>query len=182
MFLLIQLAIILVFALVLYKHQYVTCPPNQVLVIYKTTRYDNNPIFIHGGGYFVIPLVQAYQVLSLEPYFIEFELNDALTKVNTRISIPIAITFAISTEKDIMKNAAIRILGLNKHDILLQAKDIIIGRLRLAIGMNTTEEIIEDRKKFYDTVSEELNKGLNEIGMEVINLNLKNIIIEKNDR
>ena len=47
-----------------------------------------------------------------------------------------------------MINAAERLLGLSKNDVITQASDIILGQLRLAIATLTIEEINQDREKF----------------------------------
>ncbi len=38
---------------------------------------------IHGGGAFVVPLLQGFEYLNLEPMTIEIELTSALSKNNS---------------------------------------------------------------------------------------------------
>ena len=48
--------------------QYKRCPSNRVLVIFgKTGRAGHAATTIHGGAAFVVPLLQDYAYLSLEP-------------------------------------------------------------------------------------------------------------------
>ena len=66
----IVIAVVLVFfgLVLLLAKQYKRCPSNRVLVIYgRAGRKDQAAKTIHGGAAFVIPLVQDYAYLSLEP-------------------------------------------------------------------------------------------------------------------
>ena len=47
--------------------RYKKCPSDQVLVIYGKTRGDKAARCIHGGAAFVIPVIQDYAFLSLQP-------------------------------------------------------------------------------------------------------------------
>ena len=77
-----------------------------------------------------------------------------------------------------MINAAERLLGLSKDDIIIQASDIILGQLRLAIATLTIEEINQDREKFLEQINTNVNTELNKIGLEIINVNIKDITDE----
>ena len=77
-----------------------------------------------------------------------------------------------------MLNAAERLLGLNSQDIISQANDIIIGQLRLVIATLSIEEINQDREKFLDLINANVNTELNKIGLDVINVNIRDITDE----
>ena len=62
-----------------------------------------------------------------------------------------------------MINAAERLLGLSKDDIIIQASDIILGQLRLAIATLTIEEINQDREKFLEQINTNVNTELNKL-------------------
>ena len=53
---------------------------------------------IHGGSAFVIPLIQDYAYLSLEPVQIEVPLRGALSAENIRVNVPSVFTVAIDTK------------------------------------------------------------------------------------
>ncbi|MDE6139088.1 MAG: hypothetical protein K2F57_06425, partial [Candidatus Gastranaerophilales bacterium] len=133
---------------------------------------------VHGGGTFIIPLIQDYGVLSLEPMTTDIDLRGALSKGNIRVAVPSTFTFGISTDPKIMINAAERLLGLTKSDVITQASDIILGQLRLAIATLTIEEINQDREKFLEQINANVNTELNKIGLEIINVNIKDITDE----
>ena len=96
--------------LVLLLKQYKRCPSNRVLVIYGKTRKGQAARTVHGGAAFVIPLLQDYAYLNLEPIQIEIPLRGALSVENIRVNVPSVFTVAVGIETAVMQNAAIRLL------------------------------------------------------------------------
>jgi flotillin len=126
----------------------------------------------------VVPLLQDYAYLLLDPITIEIDLSGALSKKNIRVNVPSTFTVGISTEAAIMNNAAERLLGLHEEHIRDQSRDIILGQLRLVIATLSIEEINQDREKFLELVNQNVTIELNKIGLEVINVNIRDITDE----
>jgi flotillin len=166
------------FAGIFISKQYQRCPSNRILVIYGSVGGTKSANCIHGGGAFVVPLIQDYTFLSLEPITIEIDLRSALSKKNIRVNVPSTFTVGISTRPNIMSNAAERLLGLTIAEISSQAQDIILGQMRLVIATLAIEEINQDREKFLDLVNKNVNLELNKIGLDVINVNIRDITDE----
>ncbi len=158
--------------------QYRRCPSNRVLVVYGKVGGKQAARCIHGGGVFVVPLFQDYQYLSLEPMTIDIELTGALSKKNIRVNVPSTFTVGVSTEPPVMNNAAERLLGLREVDVSAQARDIILGQMRLVIATLSIEEINQDREKFLDLVNKFCAGELQKVGLEVINVNIRDITDE----
>jgi flotillin len=171
-------ALIIFSAAILLIKQYRRCPSNRILVVYGRVAGARAARCIHGGGVFVVPLIQDFAYLSLEPLTIDIELNGALSKRNIRVNVPSTFTVGISTDPEIMNNAAERLLGLVQRDIETKSRDIILGQLRLVIATLSIEEINQDREKFLDLVNKNVNCELNKIGLEVINVNIRDITDE----
>ena len=170
--------LLVLFFLTMLVRQYRRCPSNRVLVVYGKVAGQRAAKCLHGGGTFVIPLLQDYAYLSLEPMTIEIDLTSALSKKNIRVNVPSTFTIGIATQPDIMNNAAERLLGLKDAEIAGQARDIILGQMRLVIATLSIEEINQDREKFLDLVNKNVNFELNKIGLEVINVNIRDITDE----
>tara|TARA_R110002072_G_scaffold269079_5_gene428264 strand:+ start:2510 stop:4165 length:1656 start_codon:yes stop_codon:yes gene_type:complete len=167
----------LVFFLMLAK-QYKRCPSNKVLVIYGRVKSGTSAKCLHGGGAFVVPLVQSYDYLHLDPIQIEVPLRGALSIENIRVNVPSVFTVAIGTEDHIMQNAAMRLLGLSTKDIMKQAEDIIFGQLRQVIASMGIEDINRDRDKFLENIQTSLEGELMKIGLVLINVNITDITDE----
>lgn len=176
--LIVAAALVLLAVFVFIANQYKRCPSNKIIVVYGKTGGERTAKCVHGGGTFIIPLIQDYGILSLEPMTTDIDLKGALSKGNIRVAVPSTFTFGISTDPAIMINAAERLLGLSRADVITQASDIILGQLRLAIATLTIEEINQDREKFLEQINANVNTELKKVGLEIINVNIKDITDE----
>jgi flotillin len=172
------IVLLALFFFTLLVRQYRRCPSNRVLVVYGKVSGQRAARCLHGGGTFIIPLLQSYAFLNLEPMTIEIELTSALSKKNIRVNVPSTFTIGISTQPQIMNNAAERLLGLTDKEIAAQARDIILGQMRLVIATLSIEEINQDREKFLDLVNKNVSTEVNKIGLELINVNIRDITDE----
>jgi len=155
--------------------RYKRCPSNRILVIYGRTKAGQSAKTLHGGGTFVLPLIQSYDFLDLEPLQIEIPLEGALSSENIRVSVPSVFTVAIGTDEETMNNAAVRLLGLNTAAIIKQAEDIIFGQLRQVIASMAIQEINRDRDVFLEKIQHALEPELKKIGLVLINVNIRDI-------
>lgn len=154
--------------------RYKRCPSNKILVIYGKTGSGASKC-VHGGAAFVLPLLQDYEYLDLEPFVVPIDLDNALSQENIRVSVPTTVTAAISNQSGIMQNAAVRLLGLSREQIEGQAQDIILGQMRAVIATMEIEEINRDRQAFMIKVNEAVSTELEKVGLAVINVNIKDI-------
>jgi flotillin len=162
----------------LFLKYYKRCPSNRVLVIYGKTKKDQPANCIAGGAQLVVPLIQDYAWLSLEPMQIEIPLRGALSSENIRVNVPSVFTVAIGTSKELMNNAAVRLLGLNSGAIKKQAEEIIFGQLRQVIASMQIEDINRDRDTFLSHIQNSLEPELRKIGLILINVNITDITDE----
>src|SRR5687767_6710531 len=176
----IVLLVMMLFGILMFVAKfYKRCPSNRVLVIYGSrTGKQGQAKTIHGGAAFVIPLIQDYAYLNLEPIQIEVPLKGALSIENIRVNVPSVFTVAIGTDAETMQNASIRLLGLDTEDIKQQAGDIIFGQLRQVIASMRIEDINRDRDKFLESVQKSLEPELKKIGLVLINVNITDITDE----
>ena len=155
--------------------RYKRCPSNKILVIFGKVSQGKSARCVHGGGAFVLPVIQDWNYLNLTPITIDIDLQGALSKQNIRINTPSTFTVGISTRDGIMLNAAERLLGLEDDEIRHQALDIILGQLRLVIATLDIEEINQDREQFLTLINKHVASELNKVGLELINVNIKDI-------
>ncbi len=160
------------------KSSYKRCSSNQVLVIFGLTSKGQAAKTIHGGAQFVIPLLQDYRYLSLEPIQIEIPLRGALSIENIRVNVPSVFTVAIGTTADVMTNAAIRLLELTTAEIRKQAEEIIFGQLRQVVASMGIEDINRDRDAFLQHIQNSVEPELKKIGLVLINVNITDITDE----
>ena len=174
----VAVAVVLFGMLLFVAKRYKRCPSNRVLVIFGKTSGGNAARCVHGGAAFVVPLIQDYAYLSLEPIQIEVPLKGALSIENIRVNVPSVFTVAIGTQPEVMQNAAIRLLGLSTADVKHQAADIIFGQLRQVIASMRIEDINRDRDKFLESIQKSLEPELKKIGLVLINVNITDVTDE----
>lgn len=160
--------------------RYKRCPSDKILVVYGKTGKTSDGTHrssrcIHGGAAFIWPVIQNYSFLDLTPISIEVNLTNALSRQNIRVDVPSRFTVGISTDVNVMNNAAERLLGLDLQNIQELAKDIIFGQLRLVVATMDIEEINTDRDKFLANVSQNVEAELQKIGLRLINVNVTDI-------
>lgn len=171
---LLLVAFIILIMLVSYKR----VRSNTALVIWGKGTGPNGIKIKTGGATFVLPVLQGSQKLSLEPFAVDVDLRGALSKKNIRVNTPSTFTLAVSSSPDMLNNAARRILDLKDQALIEQSQDIILGQLRAVIAGLTIEEINADREKFENEVFKNVSSELYKLGLDLINVNIKDITDE----
>lgn len=167
--------VIVVMLIMALLNRYRRCPSDKILVIYGNKSGRSSAKCIHGGGAFVLPVVEDYAYLSLTPIGIDANLTNALSRQNIRVDVPCRFTVGISTDPDSMLAAAERLLGLQSSQIQEMARDILFGQLRLVIATMSIEELNSDRDKFLEAITANVEVELKKIGLRLINVNVTDI-------
>ncbi len=173
-FIFVVIAVVIFTLIITLTSRYKRCPSDKILVVFGKTG-GSSAKCVHGGGAFIIPVIQDYAYLDLKPISIEANLKSALSRQNIRVDVPCRFTIAISTEPETMNAAAERLLGLSPAQIQELAQDMLFGQLRLVIATMTIEEINSDRDKFLDNISQNVDTELRKIGLKLINVNVTDI-------
>jgi len=155
--------------------RYKRCPSNKILVIYGKAGGNAPARCIHGGAAFIMPLVQDYAYLTLEPMQIEIPLKGALSIENIRVNVPSVFTIAVGTEPELMQNAAVRLLGLDMNKLQQRVEHIIFGQLREVVASMRIEDIARHREQFLKNILASLEPELRKLGLVLINVNITDI-------
>ncbi len=123
---------------------------------------------IHGGAAFVVPLLQSYAYLSLEPIDVELSLSSQTGDKRLGFPLPQKFTVAISTAPDLAQTAAVRLLGLTVTEIRSRAEEII--GCALAVTVEGTDRMHSgiDQAAFYAKLEPEIGSGLKVLGLELL--------------
>ena len=162
------LVAVILFTFIGILSRYRKCKSDEVLVVYGKTGGDKKSAKLyHGGAAFVWPIIQGYEFLSMKPLQIDCKLTGALSAQNIRVDVPTTITVAISTDPEVMQNAAERMLGLTMDDKQNLITDVVYGQMRLVIADMTIEELNSDRDKFLSKVKEQEKLGAIKIANQI---------------
>jgi len=159
--------------------RYQKCPSDRIMVIYGKTTGGQSSKCLHGGAAFIWPVIQAFEYMDLTPIPIEIPLDDALSKENIKVHIPSSFTVGISTDPDVMSNAAERLLGQPLSAIETLASDIIFGQMRVIIATMDIESLISDRDQFIERITKGVEGELRKVGLKLMNVNIRDITDEE---
>lgn len=169
------LVVVIILSFIGILSRYRKCKSDEVLVVYGKTSGEKSAKLYHGGAAFVWPIIQGYEFLSMKPLQIDCKLTGALSAQNIRVDVPTTITVAISTDSEVMQNAAERLLGLQPEDKQNLITDVVYGQMRLVIADMTIEELNSDRDKFLSKVRDNIDTELRKFGLYLMNINISDI-------
>lgn len=155
--------------------RYKKCPSDKILIVYGNVGAGRSAKCIHGGATFIVPMFQSYALMDLNPINIDVPLKGALSSQNIRVDVPSSFIVGISTQPEIMQNAASRLLGRTREDIRDLASEIIMGQMRVVIASLTIEEINADREKLIKGITGGVDVELHKVGLYLINANITDI-------
>ena len=174
------IAFVLILSTVVVISRYVKCKPNEILIKYGklgSSKADavRSAKIVHGKGTFIVPIVQGYATMSLEPIQMNLDFKGALSAENIRVDVPTNLTVAIDTEDAMMQTAAERLLGMDQRAIQNLVSEVIYGQMRIVIAKLTISEMNTDRDKFQQMISENVTNELKKYGLKLMNINIVNI-------
>ncbi|MBQ4613548.1 MAG: flotillin family protein [Akkermansia sp.] len=155
--------------------RYKMCPSDKILIVYGNVGAGRSAKCIHGGATFVMPIIQSCAFMDLNPLNIDVPLKGALSSQNIRVDVPSSFIVGISTQPEIMQNAASRLLGRSREEIRALASEIIMGQMRVVIASLTIEEINADREKLIRGITGGVDVELHKVGLYLINANITDI-------
>ena len=153
--------------------RYKKCASDEILVVYGQVEGGRSSKIIHGGATIIWPMIQDYKKLSLIPMNIKIEEGNIQTQGGGEIDIPATFTIAISTDPDVMYNAAERLLHLDTRGIEEIAFEILSSQLRMTVESLTIEQINQNRDNFLETLTSNVDSKLHQLGLHLINVNYR---------
>ena len=160
------LAIYLTFAKLI-----VLCEPNEVLV-----RSGMGNKVIHSGRAIRMPLIHSIDRIDLRNMVIQLNVTNAYSKGGIPLQVKgVANVKVASGSQQMLENAIERFLGQGRDHVARIAKETLEGNLRGVVAALTPEEVNYDRQAFAKELSEEAEKDLSNLGLEVDNLRIQSV-------
>ncbi len=155
--------------LILFTKYYKRCPSNRILVISGKTSSGADFECHHGGAVFVVPMLQQYAWLSLEPIRVTVSARPLLKCGSIEFHAPQIFSVAIGVTEELMANAAARLLGLGQPEIVRHAEDIIACQLDRLVDRMQSGEAPMDPEEFHRELEKSVESELNELGLTLLN-------------
>ena len=143
-----------------------------------TSSDDHGVKVVVGAGTFVWPLINKVGRLQLTARQVEIGLtneNAAVSKQGVGVLITGQAMFKIAREPERLRAAAERFIGEPESQIETMVKNVLEGSLRSIAGTLTIEELITDRDRFQQAVSEAARGDLEASGIHIDALTITSI-------
>ena len=149
------------------------CPQDAVIVVFNLVKAAKLK-FIQDGYAFVMPVIEEYAILSLKAMTAELD-SELIMKDDKEITLSMLINFGISTENDLLQNAAENLLSIEEEEIIDRASDAIIKQSKLIAKDITSEELNKSYNEAIRKIKNSIESELNKLGLSIFNLSIKNI-------
>lgn len=169
--------VLLFFAYLVIRVRYKKAGPDEALIVFgrrklfgKKVRTVKGEIegfrIIRGGGTFVWPAWEQYEILSLRMMTLEIDLRHVYTVQGIPINVKAVAQVKVKGEPEHIRKAAEGFLGVTPEQVKSTIKETVAGHLRGIIGTLTVEELYRDQRRFQDSVREEAHIDLEGMGFE----------------
>lgn len=148
---------------VLYVRNYIKVPPNEVAVF--TGR--GTPKVVRGGARFRVPGIERVDIMSLEPFNVSINLQNALSNNGVPVNVEAVGLVRIGSAEEAVQTAVQRFLTSDLDELRRQINEILAGSLRGITATMTVEDLNSNRDTLARNVVEEAGSDLARIGMEV---------------
>ena len=126
---------------------------------------------ISGGGGVIIPMLERYDLISLENIKIPVEIGNSISSQGVAIAVRSVSVVKVKSDSDSIYSAFEQFYRNDAKstsaEISTQANYILVGKLREIIAKMTVEEIYRDKDKFSSEVQENAARDLAEMGLEI---------------
>lgn len=156
--------------------RYKRCPSNRLLVIYGKVSGNRSCQVIHGGGALVMPVVQDYMYLSLEPFTVEINLDGLVDGLDSNKTFVAKFTTQISIDPKASIKAAERLLGKSAEEVVSLFHEVVRGRLSLLFDQKTIDQLNSDRQGLNAEVVACSEEELGSFGMEIIAADIPRLV------
>lgn len=178
------LIVIVLLSLLLAK-QYRKVGPNEVLIISggrkraviapDGTKTKIGYRYRLGGGTFVLPFLEAVDVLPMEALTLNIKTPEVLTHGGVPIMADAVAQIKVDSSDISIRLAAEQFLGLGKEGIRDVSATILEGKMREVLGTMTVEEIYKGRHEFSAKVFQAAQSDFSRMGLVMMSFALKDI-------
>ncbi|HEY7372019.1 MAG TPA: SPFH domain-containing protein [Polyangia bacterium] len=161
------------------------CRPNEILIFSgrKHRNADGSESgyrVIFGGRAWRMPLIEQVSRMDMRTIPIDVQVQGAYTRVGIALKVKAIAVVKISSNPQVVMNAVERFLGRDVGAIQTVAAETLEGNLRGVLATLTPEEVNEDRLKFADSLSQEVEHDLVKLGLHLDVLKIQHVTDDAN--
>jgi flotillin len=164
--------------------RYVKVGPHQALVIsgrgsriegLDGSREKIGYRIVKGGGTFVWPIIEKYEILSLELSTLDVQLKEVYTAPGVPLDVDGVAQVKVKGDDISIRTAAERFLSKGQKDTMTIALQTVEGHLRAIVGQMTVEDIYRNRDAFSQKVQEVAASDMANMGLVIDSFTLRDI-------
>lgn len=174
------LVALVVTALVVMSRFLLICQPNELIVLSGRRRRMANGVevgyrVIHGGRAVRIPVLERASRLSLETIPLHVTVQNAYSSGGIPLRVEAVANVKIASVEPMLGNAVERFLDKGMTQVHQIARETLEGNLRGVVATLTPEEVNEDRLKFAQSLIDEADHDLAQLGLKLDTLKIQNV-------
>jgi flotillin len=161
------------------------CKPNELLVLSgRKRRTEDGSVVgyrvVAGGWAMRIPIIETVERMDMRSIPIDVSINGAYTRVGIPLRVRAIAIVKISSNPKVVMNAVERFMGRGLGDVQRVARETLEGNLRGVLATLTPEEVNEDRLKFAESLSQEVEHDLAKLGLHLDVLKIQHVTDDAN--
>lgn len=161
------------------------CRPNEILVFSGRPNVlaDGRKVgfrVVFGGRAFRMPLLETVERMDISLITVPMIVQGAYSEGGIPLSMHAIANVKVSSNPRLVGNAIERFLGRGRTDIGRVAKETLEGHLRGVLATMTPEEVNQDRLKFAEQLSTEVEADLAKLGLEIDTLKIQHVSDDRN--
>jgi flotillin len=171
-------------AFMVYATRYKKVGPNEVLVISGRKHRRLLPSgetetvgyrICKGGGAFIWPIIEKYDILSLELLTLDVKTPEVYTAQGVPVVVDGVAQVKVRGDDVAIGTAAEQFLSKGDNEILNIGTMTLEGHLRAILGTLSVEELYKDREMFSQRVQEMAAHDMANMGLQIVSFTLKDI-------
>jgi flotillin len=171
-------------AFMVYATRYKKVGPNEVLVISGRKHRRLLPSgetetvgyrICKGGGAFIWPIIEKYDILSLELLTLDVKTPEVYTAQGVPVVVDGVAQVKVRGDDIAIGTAAEQFLSKGDAEILNIGTMTLEGHLRAILGTLSVEELYKDREMFSQRVQEMAAHDMANMGLQIVSFTLKDI-------
>ena len=174
--LIIVVAVIIILTIFLFM-SYVKCPPDMVYLI---SGLKKEPRVIIGKAALRVPFFERVDKLTLELIQIDVKTSRVPTADFINVDVDAVANVRIPNNSELIQVAARHFLNQDSNYIARNVQQVLEGNMREIIGQMNLKELVNNKQLFSQKIQENAKDDINNIGLEIVNLNVQSCTDENN--
>lgn len=156
---------------------YVKCPPDMVYLI---SGLKKEPRVIVGKAALRVPFFERVDKLTLELIQIDVKTSKVPTADFINVDVDAVANVRIPNTPELIHVAARHFLNQDPLYIARNVQQVLEGNMREIIGQMNLKELVNNKQLFSQKIQENAKDDINNIGLEIVNLNVQSCTDENN--